>query len=217
LDRTACEKGEDQGQDDAANARLILSAPRFNGFGVCKARIVPAKRIQFSIRPDDVRAAAINAIFVPRQRVHERFDEQPECMRLVQFKFLEQLTERFGFAAALHEVFEPVADLVLQKILHLREINEVAHRTHLPADFQEVTDGRAIRVPTRQRREIVEAQLPARLSNGSEDDVGGVQAAESCVRNPVASAWFERASPFPNPSFGLSTLDGETRPLLNTG
>jgi len=64
-------------------------------FAVCKPGIVAAEGIQFSIRADDVGAAAVNAVFVPRAGVHERLDEQPERVRFVQFELFEQIAERF--------------------------------------------------------------------------------------------------------------------------
>ncbi len=41
-----------------------------------------------------MRAAAINPVLVPGQRVHEGLDEQPEGVRLVELKLLEQVAEQ---------------------------------------------------------------------------------------------------------------------------
>lgn len=57
-----------------------------------------------------MRAAAVNAVFVPRGGVHEWLDEQPERMRFVQLELFEQFAERLGFATAFHQVFELVTD-----------------------------------------------------------------------------------------------------------
>ena len=144
-------------------------------FAIGKAGVVAAERVQLSVRADDVRAAAVNAVLVPRRRVHERLDEQPERVRFVQLELLEQLAQRFGFAAAFHQVFQLVADLGAEKSLHVFEVNEIADGPDLPADLEQIADGGAIRVAARQRREIVEPQLAGRLPDGGEDDVGGVE------------------------------------------
>ena len=34
-------------------------------------------------------ATAVDPVFIPRQRVHERLDEQPKGMRFIELKFLE--------------------------------------------------------------------------------------------------------------------------------
>ena len=140
-------------------------------------RVVSAKRIQLPIRPDDVRATAINTVFVPGPGVHEGLDEKAEGVRFVQLEFLQQLAERFGFAAAFHQVFEAVADFVAEEALHFPEVDEVAHRARGAADFEQVADGRAIRVAAGERGEILAAQLAFTLLDGIEDDVGSVEGA----------------------------------------
>ncbi len=57
---------------------LIHKFPFSFRLAIGKSGVVAAERIQFSIRTDDVGAAAINAVVIPRGRIHERFDEQPE-------------------------------------------------------------------------------------------------------------------------------------------
>ena len=42
-------------------------------------RVIPAEGIELAIGADDVGAAAIDAIFVPRPGVHEWFDEEAEA------------------------------------------------------------------------------------------------------------------------------------------
>ena len=143
-------------------------------FAIRKARVVAAEGIQLSIRADDVGAAAVNAVFVPRRGVHERFDEEPERVRFVELELLEQFAERLGVAAAFHQVFEFVADFGAEKSLDVFEVNEVADGTNLSADFEQVADGRAVRIAAGQRREILKAQLAGGLCDGGEDDVGGV-------------------------------------------
>src|SRR5436190_9083467 len=103
-----------------------------------KARIVTTERIKFSVRPDHVSAAAIDAVFIPGPGVHERLDEKTEGVSFVEFKLLEQFAQRFGFATAAHEVFQFVTDFVAEKTLHGFEINEVADGAHVAVYFQQV-------------------------------------------------------------------------------
>ena len=120
-------------------------------------------------------AAAVNAVFVPRRGVHERLDEEPERVRFVHLELFEQFAQRLGFAAAFHQVFQLVADFGAEKSLHLLKSMKVADGTDLPADFEQIADGRAIRVAARQRREILEAQFAGRLPDGGENDVRRVE------------------------------------------
>ena len=65
---------------------------------------------------------------------------------------------------------------LLRAGLHLREVDEVTDRMGAPIRLEQITNGGAIRVAARQRREILETQLTVRLFNRGQDDVGGVQA-----------------------------------------
>src|SRR5580693_2175631 len=80
---------------------------------VWKAGVIAAERVQFAIRANDMRAAAVNTIFIPCHRIHERLNEKSERVGLVQFELFEQLAQRFGFAAAFHQILQPVANLVM--------------------------------------------------------------------------------------------------------
>ena len=64
----------------------------------------------------------------------------------------------------------------MQKILNSREVDEVTDRMGPPIRLEQVTNGGAIGVAARERREILEAQSAVRLFNCGQDDVGGVQA-----------------------------------------
>src|SRR5580693_1168175 len=75
---------------------------------VWKAGVIAAERVQF-----DMRAAAVNTIFIPCHRIHERLNDKSERVGLVQFELFEQLAQRFGFAAAFHQILQPVANLVM--------------------------------------------------------------------------------------------------------
>src|ERR1035441_6150113 len=80
----------------------LIEAPHYSwlfDFTVWEAGVITAEGIQLAVRADDMRAAAVNPVFIPCQRVHKRLDEKPERMRLVQFKLLEQFAQRLGFAA----------------------------------------------------------------------------------------------------------------------
>src|SRR5205809_5730477 len=72
----------------------ILVTKAASKFAVSKPGVIPAKRIQFSVRTNHMRAAAVDAIFVPRKRVHERLDEQPKRMRFIQLESFQQLPQR---------------------------------------------------------------------------------------------------------------------------
>ena len=139
------------------------------------SRVISTKRIQLPIGPDDMCAAAVDAVFVPGRRVHERLDEKAKGVRLVHLEFLEQRAQRLVLATAFHQVFKPVAHLVAEETLHLSEVDELADRTRAAVQFQQIANRRAVRIATRQRCEILEAQPPATLRDGSEDDVGGVE------------------------------------------
>ena len=62
-----------------------------------------------------MRAATIDPILIPRERVHEWLDEEPKRMAFVQFELLEQFAQRLGFATAARQVLQVVTDLVAQK------------------------------------------------------------------------------------------------------
>ena len=90
-----------------------------------------------------MRTTTIDAVLVPGQRVHERFDEQPKCMRFIQFKLFEQFSQRLRFATAAPQVLQIVTHLVAEERLHRGEVNEIAYRTNASADFEQITDCRA--------------------------------------------------------------------------
>src|SRR6267154_756935 len=96
-------------------------------FRVSKTGVISAKGIELAVRPDYMCAAAINPVLVPRPRIHEGLDEKPEGVGLIEFKLLQQSAERFRFTTTLHQIIEAVTDLIAQKALHLREVDEVAH------------------------------------------------------------------------------------------
>jgi hypothetical protein len=170
-------------------------------FAIRKTRVVAAEGIQFAIRADNVGAAAVNAVFVPRCSVHERLDEEPERVRFIQLELLEQFAERFRFTAALHQVFEFIADFGAEKSLDVFEIDEIADGTDLPAHFEQIADGRAIGITARQRREILEAQFARRLSNGGENDVRSIQTGSRLILT-IWQMW--------NPSTGEHRLEGNS-------
>jgi len=141
-----------------------------------------------------VGAAAVYAVFVPRPRVHKGLDEQAEgggaelgcgvrgfelrgsgTALHARLQLVQQFAEGFAFAAAAGEVFGGVADFVAEEILHLAEVHEVADGAGLPADFQKVADGRAVRIAAGERGEVVEAEAGGGLGDEGEDDVGGVE------------------------------------------
>src|SRR5205814_7419357 len=107
-----------------------------------------------------MRAATIDPILIPRERVHERLDEEPKRMAFVQFELLEQFAQRLGFATAARQVLQVVTDLVAQKPLHRRKIDKIAHGTDLSVDFEQIPNGSAIRVTAGQRGKIFETQAP---------------------------------------------------------
>src|SRR2546430_4044728 len=122
-----------------------------------EAGIVPAKRVELAVGTDDMSTAAVNAVLVPRPGVHERLDEEPERVRFVHLKLFQQFAQRFGFTAAFHQVLQTISHFVAQKILHLREVDEIADGIGALVRLEEVTNGRAIRIAAWQRREILEA------------------------------------------------------------
>src|SRR5437870_3286976 len=89
--------------------------------------IIAAKGIEFAVGPDHVRATAIDPVLVPGPGVHEWLDQEAEGMGFIQLELFQQLAERFGFAAAFHQVFESVAQLRPEKTLHLGKIDKVAN------------------------------------------------------------------------------------------
>ena len=91
----------------------------------------------------------------------------------------QQVAERLVLATAAREVFDGVVDLVLEETLQPAEVDEVADRIRAPAVPDEITNRRAIRIAARQRREILEAQPPARLPHRREQNVCGVQSGRS--------------------------------------
>jgi hypothetical protein len=158
---------------------------RYSSIG--ETGVVTAKGIELSIRPDDVGATAVDPVFVPRPRVHEGLDEKTKRIGFVQLEFAEQFAERLGIAAALHEVFEFVADLVAEESLHLREVDEVADGISAAIRLEQVTDRGAIRIAAGQRGEIFETQSIAGLRDGGENDVGGIQSRAGIQRNAAAA------------------------------
>src|ERR1051325_2621063 len=104
-----------------------------------------------------MRAAAVDAVFVPGPRVHEWLDEQTKRVRLVHFKLLEQSAQRLVFASALHEIFEAVTNLIAEEALHFSEVDELADRAGPAIDFQQIADRRAVRIAAWQGSEILEA------------------------------------------------------------
>ena len=47
-----------------------------------------AEGIELSIGPNHMRAAAVDSVLVPRQRIHERLDENAERMALIELEAL---------------------------------------------------------------------------------------------------------------------------------
>ncbi len=72
-----------------------------------------------------MRAAAVNTIIVPGGNVHEGFDEKSEGVFFAQLEALKNIAEFGIVAAALREVGEIVANLVVEEALHLREVDEL--------------------------------------------------------------------------------------------
>ena len=154
-----------------AAVACLYARPLLPGGGV-----VAAEGVQLAVWADDVGAAAVDAVFIPSEGIHERFDEEPEGVGFVELELFEQVAEGFGFAAAFHEVFQFVADFGAEKSLHVFEVHEIADGTDLTAHFEQIADGRAIGITAWQWREIFEAQFPRRLANGGENDVRSVKA-----------------------------------------
>src|SRR5258708_30858747 len=99
-----------------------------------------------------MRAATVDAIFVPRHRVHEWLDKKPEGVRLIQFKLPQQFAQRLRLTAAFHKVLQFISYLGAQKLLYVFEVDEIADGTDLARDFEQVADRRAIRVAAAKRR-----------------------------------------------------------------
>ena len=74
------------------------------------------------------------------------------------------------------EVLEAVAHLVLEKALHFGEVDEVGNRAGAEGGLQEIADGGAVRIAAGEGCEVGELEALARLPDGIEDDVGGVEA-----------------------------------------
>src|SRR5581483_12008097 len=91
--------------------------------------IVAAEGIELAIGPDDMGAAAVDAVLVPRPRIHEGLDEEAEGVGFIELELLEQFAERFALAPALQQVLQAVADLVAEEALHLGEVDELADGT----------------------------------------------------------------------------------------
>jgi hypothetical protein len=72
-----------------------------------------------------VRATAVDAIFIPRECIHEWFDEKPKSVGFVDLKLFEKLPERLRFATAPHQFFEFVADLCPKKTLNSAKVDKV--------------------------------------------------------------------------------------------
>ena len=114
-------------------------------------------------------------MFVPRRRIHERFNKQSKGMRRIDFKSLEQLTERLRFTTAARQIVRFVADFVPQKPLHRRKVDEVTDRAHPSTHTQQIADGRAIRITAGQRREILEAQFARGLPDRRKDYIRRIE------------------------------------------
>src|SRR4051794_29531161 len=85
------------------------------------------------------------------------------------------MTEWLVFAAALSQIFNCVMNFVFQKSLQTREIQKIRNGTNLAIGPDQITDGSAIRIATRQGREIFEAQFATRIVDRGENDISGVQ------------------------------------------
>ena len=86
---------------------------------------MPTKGLQFAACTDDVHAAAVDAVLVVGEDVHEGLDEQAEDVIRADFERFEDVAERLGLAAAAGEVLDAEIDAVLEKLLHLREVDEM--------------------------------------------------------------------------------------------
>ena len=122
-----------------------------------------------------MRAATVDSVLVPSPRVHKRLHHQAKRHRGFHLQRLEQVAKRFILAAAARQILDGVMHLVLEKALQPAEVHEVADGIRAPAVPDEIADGRAVRIATRERREIIEAQLPTRLPDRREQNVCGVQ------------------------------------------
>src|SRR5260221_9759431 len=96
-------------------------------FRIREPGIITAKGIELAVRSDHMGATAINPVLIPCPRVHEGLDEKTEGVGLIEFKFFQQAAKRLGLTSALQQIIEAVTDLVPEKILHLREVDEIAH------------------------------------------------------------------------------------------
>src|SRR5437868_5337104 len=153
----------------------VLKTGAASKFAVTERGIIPAERIQLSVRPNHVRAAAIDSVLIPGQGVHKRLDEQPKGMRLVEFELFQQLPQRLRFATAPPQVLQVVTHFIAQERLHRPKVEEITYRADASADFQQVSYGRAVGIAARQRSKILKAQLPVRLRHRCHNDVGCVQ------------------------------------------
>src|SRR5690349_11578891 len=122
-----------------------------------------------------MRAAAVNAVFIPSPGVHEGFHHEAERHAARALERLEQFAEFGVLATAAREVLERVVDLVLEKSLQLREVHEITDMPDGLPTADEVTDDRAIRIATGQRGEVLVEELAAGLLHDIEEDVRGVQ------------------------------------------
>ena len=133
-----------------------------------------AQSLWLAIGPDDVGAAAVDAIFVPGPGVHEGFDEEAEGVAFAELVLFENLAEFAVVATALGEVFNAVVDFVFQEALNFGEVDEVGNGADALWCLEQVADGSAVRVAAGERSEVVELESVRRLLDGAKDDVGGI-------------------------------------------
>lgn len=132
-------------------------------FGVGEARIISTERIELPIGPDNVSAAAVNAIFVPGPGVHKGFNHDAEGHAPGALHRLEQFAQLCVIAAAPSEVFERVMHFILKESLEFRKIQEVADMINAAVAPDEIADDRAVGIAARQRREVCKAKLTLRM------------------------------------------------------
>lgn len=69
-----------------------------------------------------MRAAAVDAIFIPSPGIHERLHHDAKSIALRGFELPEQVAQFCIVATATREVGQCVVNLVVQEALKLREI-----------------------------------------------------------------------------------------------
>jgi hypothetical protein len=163
-----------------------------SNFAIRKARIVTAERIQFSIRSDDVRAAAVDPVFVPGPCIHERLDEDGTCwFRRVQVSN----SSPSGSDSQPHFInLRGDNELCPEGNPAPCEVNKVADGMGATIRFEQVTNRGAIRITAGQQCEIFKPELAVRLFNRGQNDVGvfnrstqGSRPAFSRTRPPSAA------------------------------